>query len=98
MTYQRLKSGINEVINEIKKGEEDIEGFHKDIERCQNIIAKEQQRIDEINGGSKEKLNDSLSELKAKLEDLAQERERVRSELNEAGNYNDSELLDCEKS
>lgn len=97
MTYQRLKSGINEVINEIKKGEEDIEGFHKDIERCQNIIAKEQQRIDEINGGSKEKLNDSLSELKAKLEDLAQERERVRSELNEAGNYNDSELLDCEK-
>lgn len=96
MTYQRLKSGINEVINEIKKGEEDIEGFHKDIQKCQTMIAKEQQRIDEINGGSKEKLNNSLSKLKAKLEDLAQEKEDVRSKINESENYRDPELLDYE--
>lgn len=95
--YQRLKNGINDIINEIKRGEEDIVAFNIDIEKCKETINKEQHRIDEINGGSKEKLSGRLTELKKDLEHSETERQNVRTQLNELENLNDLELSTCEK-
>lgn len=97
LKYQKLKTGINEIINEIKIGEEEITAFKIDIKKCRDMIVKEQERIDEINGGSKEKLNIKLAEMKSRLQDLSEQRENIRVELIEFENSDNHDIRNYEK-
>ncbi|CAK7897949.1 structural maintenance of chromosomes protein 6 [[Candida] anglica] len=86
---KQIKNGIGMINEEIKTYLEEIEVQKVEKRKYRHELKKEQEKIDEINGGSKEKLNEKLRELRGELSRLEREKEVVVGKLQKMVNEKD---------
>lgn len=81
--------------NDLKSYKEEVDEFRRQIADCELQIEKEQKKIDEINGGSKEEMKEKLRKLQELSKRLVTERDEALIALSELGedNLEENEIL-----
>lgn len=80
-TYNEAVRKIQSYRSDLVNYKKEIEDFSKQIENHTQEISLEQKKIDEINGGSKEKMGERLEALKKRQQVLINERNELQSNL-----------------
>lgn len=97
LTYQKIKVGISDIASEIKSSEGEITTLKNDIEKAQAATVKEEQRLSNTSGGSKETMEQKLEGLRREVQELEKERGSVRKAFINFGDHENEDLAKCER-
>lgn len=78
---KEIKIGIDDINNEIENYSEEIATTKAEIKNLKRELKDEQEKIDELNGGSKEKLMENMQNLKNELEKLKTKKDEILEQL-----------------
>ncbi|RLV91182.1 Structural maintenance of chromosomes protein 6 [Spathaspora sp. JA1] len=101
---ESIKQNRNSIKEDIKRDTEEIRNRLNDIDTCeeqiktnQDLIVKEQQRIDAINGGSKDLLRQQLEEVEQQLSKYEIKQHELRDNIDELKDNPNTELAELTK-
>lgn len=97
VSYQNMKMGISEIRNEIEKTNNEIKGLKNDVKKFTDMIDLEKEKIETVNGSSRDKMLKTIEQTKANIAKLESENEKLKSQLINSENNPEEEVISLER-